>query len=333
MHLGTTPWDFRDLTAVSLGRQAQRAEALGYESFWLPENHFNEFALPDPLMLLASCAAVTERLRLGTTSYLLTLRNPIQAAEQVAVLDQLSGGRLTLGVGRGFAPAMLAAYGVQAKDKRRIFERCLTAMIAAWQGVDLATALPAPEVNAATAGEMAAGEMAAAEAAADPPATLRDVYLFPRPVQQPHPPIWVAAFGPKALAQAGRLGLPYLASPMETLDQLAANWARHRAAGADSGVTPPAEVPIMRTILVTEDRALAEQVRQVLAKTIRGPAATEPGPVAEWALIGSAAEVSEQLVNYRSRLGVTHIIATRLRIEGVPKAAIESSLERLRELV
>ena len=54
------------------------------------------------------------------------------------------------------------------------------------------------------------------------------VRLAPLPVQQPHPPIWVAAFGPKAVEQAGRLGLPYLASPIESLDALVENHARHR---------------------------------------------------------------------------------------------------------
>ena len=99
MRLGLTPWDFDDRSAAALSQQASRAEALGYESFWLPENHFNPGAIPDPLMLLAAVAAATKRIQLATTSYLLPLRNPLQAAEQVAVLDQLSGGRVLLGVG------------------------------------------------------------------------------------------------------------------------------------------------------------------------------------------------------------------------------------------
>ena len=80
---------------------------MGYDSLWVPESHFGADALPEPLLLLAAMAAVTERIRLGTTSYLLTLRNAVQAAEQVAVLDQLCGGRLILGVGRGFSAPVL----------------------------------------------------------------------------------------------------------------------------------------------------------------------------------------------------------------------------------
>ena len=185
LHLGVTPWQLSPPSAVGIGEQAAYAEDHGYQSFWLPENHFGEGALPDPLMLLASAAATTQRIQLATTSYLLTLRNPLQAAEQVAVLDQLSGGRVLLGVGRGYAPEMLRAFHVPVAEKRRIFAWTLDLMQKAWQGE--AISLDGNPDNA--------------------------VQVFPRPVQQPYPPIWVAAFGPKALAQAGRMGLPYLSRP------------------------------------------------------------------------------------------------------------------------
>ena len=90
LSIGLTPWEFSDLSAESLVKQAQFAEKQGYDSIWLPENHFGANAIPDPLTLLAAVAGGTNTIRLGTTSYLLTLRNPLQAAEQVAVLDQLS---------------------------------------------------------------------------------------------------------------------------------------------------------------------------------------------------------------------------------------------------
>ena len=165
LHLGLTPWNFADLGAASLCEQARFAEACGYESIWLPENHFGENALPDPLTLLASVAGATSRIRLGTTSYLLTLRNPLQAAEQVAVLDQLSGGRVILGVGRGYAPEMLRAFHVPPKEKRRIFAWTLGIMREAWAGNPVS--LDGEQENA--------------------------VEVHPRPAQMPHPPLWVAA--------------------------------------------------------------------------------------------------------------------------------------------
>ena len=117
LHLGLTPWNFSDLSATSLCEQARYAEECGYASIWLPENHFGENALPDPLTMLAAVAGATSTIRLGTTSYLLTLRNPLQAAEQVAVLDQLSAGRVILGIGRGYAPDMLRAFHVPPKER------------------------------------------------------------------------------------------------------------------------------------------------------------------------------------------------------------------------
>ena len=159
LHLGLTPWNFADLSAPSLCAQAKFAETSGYDSIWLPENHFGENALPDPLTLLAAVAGATSTLRLGTTSYLLTLRNPLQAAEQVAVLDQLSGGRLILGVGRGYAPEMLRAFHVPVKEKRRIFAWTLELMRDAWAG---------KPVSLDGDGESA-------------------VQVYPRPFQQPQP--------------------------------------------------------------------------------------------------------------------------------------------------
>ena len=81
LKLGLTPWSFADPGAAALTAQAAYAESLGYDSFWLPENHFNPNAIPDPLMLLAGVAAGTARIRLATTSWLLPLRNPLLAAE------------------------------------------------------------------------------------------------------------------------------------------------------------------------------------------------------------------------------------------------------------
>ena len=121
LELGLTPWDFSRLSAVSLSAQAAFAEGLGYQSFWLPESHFNAQAIPDPLMLLASVAAATRTLRLATTSYLLPLRNPLLAAEQVAVLDHLSGGGVTLGIGRGYSRETLRAFAIDPSAKLELF--------------------------------------------------------------------------------------------------------------------------------------------------------------------------------------------------------------------
>jgi alkanesulfonate monooxygenase SsuD/methylene tetrahydromethanopterin reductase-like flavin-dependent oxidoreductase (luciferase family) len=274
----------------------------------LPENHFNPGAIPDPLMLLAAAAAGTRTIRLATTSYLLPLRHPLQAAEQVAVLDQLSAGRVTLGIGRGYAPEMLQAFSVPPAEKRQRFENCLAAMRRAWSGEPV---LPG--------------------SAAD---TDNPVILDPLPVQRPHPPLWVAAFGPKALAQAGRLGLPYLASPVETLNTLADNYARHAVAAQDAGHGTIDTVPVMRTVFVTADEPLARQLRERITLEARKSGRLSADvDVDDWSIVGSAAFVQEKIAEYRETLKVTHLIATRLRIGGIAEAAVRASVEQIPGLV
>jgi alkanesulfonate monooxygenase SsuD/methylene tetrahydromethanopterin reductase-like flavin-dependent oxidoreductase (luciferase family) len=309
LHLGLTPWLAPiGRRADELARQAALAEEWGYESFWLPENHFGEGAIPEPMMLLSAVAGATKTIRLGTTSYLLPLRHPLQAAEQVAVLDQLSGGRVILGVGRGYQPALFDAFNVVRADKREIFADCLATMRRAWNG-----------------------EAIGADA---------NVSLWPRPVQKPHPPIWVAAFGPKALRQAGSLGLPYLASPMESFAVLIDNYARHADACRQAEAAIPDIVPIMRTVFVSRDAAQLDRVRGALAAqvaTMRAQAndtmrTRMPETVEEWGIVGTPEQVLARIAEYRDRLGMTHLIATRLRIGGIDAQALEESIHTLAEI-
>ena len=303
--LGLTPWDFSSLSASSLSAQAVFAETLGYQSFWLPESHFNSQAIPDPLMLLASVAAATRTIRLATTSYLLPVRNPLLAAEQVAVLDHLSGGRVILGIGRGYSRETLLAFAINPSTKRELFEWAYHLMRRAWRGdaVSLHDDGTAP------------------------------VQVEPRPLQQPHPPLWVAAFGPKALQQVGRLGLPYLASPIETFSELTANFAIYDAAVAAAGHAPVAVRPVMRTVFVSEDRSAVGALRERLAhiKLPRG-LATSP-QVEDWAIVGDGAYVRDKIAEYRAALGMSTLIVTRLRVEGVDEPALRDSITRVAQWI
>ena len=307
LHLGCTPWQIPLAgDAGSLARQALLAEELGYESFWLPEHHFGADAIPEPLMLLAAVAAATRRIRLATTSYLLPLRHPLQAAAQVAVLDQLSGGRVILGVGRGFVPELFEAFQVKRSAKRELFAECLAGMRAAWAGQPVGSS---------------------------------GARLQPEPVQKPHPPVWVAALGPKALAQAGALGLPYLASPLEPLAALEDNYAQHRAACAGAGHPLPDAVPVMRTIFASDDPALIARVRELLEHRMTmmqqqssALVRTLPRQLDDWAIVGTPQHVRETIARYRERLGITHLVATRLLLSEVDAADYEASIRTLREI-
>ncbi len=303
LHIGTTPWDFNSVTADKLCEQAVFAEQLGYDSFWLPENHFGEHALPEPLMLLASVAGVTEKIKLATTSYLLTLKNPLQAAEQVSVLDQLSNGRVILGVGRGYAADMLKAFNVSIKEKRRIFAWTLDIMRKAWAGKKVTL----DENHEA-------------------------VFIFPQPIQKPEPPIWIAAFGPKALEQAGKLGLPYLASPIESLSTLKNNYSMHAEAMKDEGLTASKIVPVMRSIFISDNAKEIAILKEKLSKRIEKAYLSKNENVDDCTILGCANEVAEKIEHYIDQLGMTHLIATRLRISGLAKKSLKASLESLAEL-
>ena len=311
LEIGITPWEFDTGTGLEpLVAQAERAEALGFHSLWLPEHHFGGAgSIPQPLLWHAAVAARTRRLRLGTTSYLLPIRHPIQAAEEVAVLDQLSGGRVILGVGRGFQGDLFRVYGADPKRKRADFEAALAAMRRAWSGEALGP-----------------GE--------------RPPRLAPQPVQRPHPPIWVAAFGPKAVEQAGRLGLPYLASPMEPESLLVANHAAHRDALERHGHdAQKLAVPAMRTVFAHPEPGVVARVAAALGKSL-GALRRAPSPalrragearVEEIAILGEPAQVSDTLEKLRERLRLTHLVV-RTQLSGASASEQLEALDALAAL-
>jgi alkanesulfonate monooxygenase SsuD/methylene tetrahydromethanopterin reductase-like flavin-dependent oxidoreductase (luciferase family) len=281
LHIAVTAWRTEGpWQAESLCGQAQRAETLGFHSYWLPENHFEDArAIPSPLTLLAAASGRTSTIGLATTSYLLPIRHPIQAAEEVAVLDHLSGGRLILGLGRGVQKAVFDVFGVPGSEKRSRFKRNLDTMIRAWRGDAI--------------GRDEAG---------------RETFLAPLPHQRPHPPLWVAAFGPLALRQVGGLGLPYLSSPIEPLTLLQSNYSLHREAAAEAGQTLSSTVPVMRTVLITEDEGLAARVRERLASTAPRHLQGDDVEVDDWAIVGDRHYARDRLDEYVKTLGISHLI-------------------------
>ena len=360
LHIGVTAWDLGPPgTADQFARQAERAEALGLDSFWLPEFHFDEgIPLPQPLLPLAAVAARTRRLRIGTGSYLLPIRHPVQVAEEVAVLDRLSAGRVILGVGRGYRASLFDAFEVAAKEKRDRFERALDAMAAAWAGEPVAwEEEPRADGAASPSGRAGGGSASGERGGASDGAGVgegggvgrgsgaprgRAVRLVPRPVQEPHPPIWIAAFGPRALEQAGRLGLPYFASPIESMEALDRNFARFREAWAAAGAGPaaPAETPIMRTTFISRDRARLRAARERLAEQAASLARSPIGAIRrgagvrpdDWALVGEPEAVRDRIEACRERFAMTHLVASRTRLPGLEPGDFERSLEHLAAL-
>jgi alkanesulfonate monooxygenase SsuD/methylene tetrahydromethanopterin reductase-like flavin-dependent oxidoreductase (luciferase family) len=103
------------------------ADELGYHAFFLAEHHFHEYgAVPNPAVLLSNLAGRTKRLRLGTSISVLPFRNPALVAEDYAMLDVVSNGRLALGVGSGYLQHEFAGFGIDPGEKRERFEEHLT---------------------------------------------------------------------------------------------------------------------------------------------------------------------------------------------------------------
>ena len=117
-------------------QQILHAEALGFDTAWVAQHHFHEAegGLPSPLVFLASVAARTRRIRLGTGIVTLPLENPVRAAEDAVVLDLLAGGRLEFGVGTGGTPSSFAAFGLHSEQRAEVFASHLALLRDAWAG-------------------------------------------------------------------------------------------------------------------------------------------------------------------------------------------------------
>ena len=290
-----------------------RAEALGLHSVWLPEGHFWKGATASPLVALAAFAARTRRLRLATTSLLLPIHHPLRVAEEVAALDALSAGRVILGVGRGFREPLFSGFGIDSSAKRVRFDEALDAILRAW-----------------------AGEAIALEG--DHFATLhgREVRACLRPVQRPHPPLAVAAFGRKGLLQAARRGLPYLASPVETLETIAENLAFHAEHLPAHFDLAQRVVPVMRTLHAARTDAEARRVLDALSSETRRLTGRVPRAIAraaearpdERAVVGTISQVTDTLAHYRERLGLD-LLVIPATAPGASHAERLASFERL----
>jgi putative FMN-dependent luciferase-like monooxygenase len=119
--------------------QIRHAEAAGFDTAWVAQHHFDgdEGGLPAPLVFLGHVAATTSRIRLGTGIITLPLEHPVRVAEDTAVLDQLTGGRLEVGVGSGGTPASFAPFGHDSAGRAALYAEHLAVLIAAWSGADL----------------------------------------------------------------------------------------------------------------------------------------------------------------------------------------------------
>ena len=166
--------------------QVAYAEELGFESVWFAEHHFHERygVCPTPPVMMAAVAQRTKRIRLGSGVALLPFHHPLRVAEDYAMVDLLSGGRLDFGVGRAFLRHEFAGFQVAVEESRERFDEALEIILQAWKGERFSYEGKYYRV--------------------------RDTALSITPLQKPHPPVWVAAVSPETPALAARKGLPIM---------------------------------------------------------------------------------------------------------------------------
>jgi alkanesulfonate monooxygenase SsuD/methylene tetrahydromethanopterin reductase-like flavin-dependent oxidoreductase (luciferase family) len=213
----------------------QEAEHLGYESIWLNEEHFQaggRFCL-SPGTHASYLAARTERLRLGFSVLLVPLHDPLRLAEEIASLDQLSGGRVEVGISRGGNERYHHAFGIEYAQRTTRYLEALACMHAFWAGdgpVDFA------------------GEHF----------TYNAVEMTPKPVQRPHPPIHVGARDPDSVRRAAISGYALLEGPVQSLEYSLLDVQAYRSGAASVGrVVDPNALTFGRVVFLAEDDARA----------------------------------------------------------------------------
>jgi probable F420-dependent oxidoreductase len=172
-----------------------RAEALGFESAWTQEQVLGSMAVLGPIETMTYAAACTERLRLGCAVFVTPLHNPVHLAKSISTLDQLSRGRIEVGVGTGGRSRMFPAFGVDPAGLVARFNEGLELMKALWSQ---------PKVTFD-------GRFWRLDGAA----------MEPKPFQKPYPPIWFGGSHPDALRRAVRHGDRFFGAGSSTTAQFA----------------------------------------------------------------------------------------------------------------
>jgi len=246
---------------------AAKAEALGFDAVFVNDHIIVDSsarAAPwtnvyDPLVAMSFIAAHTHRIRVGVSVLIMPYRNPIATAKSLATLDRMSGGRLTIGVGAGWNEAEFAALGVPFNERGARTNEYLRLWQACW----------------APAKVSFAGKFF----------SFSDMHVSPKPVQQPHPPIWIGGFSDAALRRAARFAAVWQPTPLSVAD-LVERQAALREACEQTGREP---IPTRMSF-------------RVEFSTITGnaPPAGKERPMGH----GTPAEVGADLMRYREKAGV-----------------------------
>ncbi|HEV8639488.1 MAG TPA: LLM class flavin-dependent oxidoreductase [Methylomirabilota bacterium] len=303
--------------------EVARAEALGFDSVWMEEHHsVTDHYWPSPLTVLAGFATRTSTVMLGTDILVAAFYHPVRLAEDIALLDVMSQGRITLGIAIGYKPDEFALYGVDLERRGARFEEQLAIMKGLWTRERVSFE----------------GRYYALEGR-----------LEPRPVTKPHPPVWIGGWGELTLKRAATLGDNWIPGPTADLRRLLEGKRQFLENRKAAGRTEPiAEWPLTRDLIIADTdrraRELAEEhimvaYRKEYAGGWRHPfidasiATNLEKLMEDRFIIGGPEQCVRQIRRFVEQYGATHLIC-RTFFPGMAHAHIMRELELIaREVV
>jgi alkanesulfonate monooxygenase SsuD/methylene tetrahydromethanopterin reductase-like flavin-dependent oxidoreductase (luciferase family) len=295
-------------------------EQTGYDAVWLAEHHFTGYSVcPSVHLMGMQVAARTRRLRVGTAVTLAALAHPLRIAEEVALLDVLSGGRVNWGAGRGFDRSEFDAFQVPMNESQARFREAVEIVLAAWT-----------QERVSFDGRFH---------------QLKDVELLPKPLQRPHPPSWVAATSEDAIRWAASRGLSILMDPHSPHAEIARKRELYRSALEAAGFDFAGRaLPMARLLAIADSAAEAEEIARRGARWTLGAymstqqlAAFRPGeaprdPIAHYltdvVIHGPPEAVTDQLERLREEMFLSYLLVAPLS-EGSFRRFTERVLPRL----
>lgn len=285
------------------------AHRLGYDSITKTAHYSSHpFQMLQLVPMLARMAAEAPGMRLNAGVLLLPLLSPLHVAEEFATLDVITGGNIILGVGLGYRDVEFKAFGVPRAQRARRFEANLTAIKRLWTEDKVTMKTPYFELDEAS--------------------------CLPKPLQRPHPPIWVGANADAAVERAARMGDCWYIGPAIEISALERQMELYRRALDGAGKPFPAELPMRREVFVARTREEAIRLcapylgakyaayhawGQEMPDGDRGIGQEFHKLIEDRFLIGSPDEVAEQIIAINRRLGVNHLVMST-EWAGMPEA-------------
>jgi alkanesulfonate monooxygenase SsuD/methylene tetrahydromethanopterin reductase-like flavin-dependent oxidoreductase (luciferase family) len=296
-------WADRKIPLATIyDRAIERFEIMdgaGYDAVWLAEHHFSSFSVcPSVHMMATVAAARTRRMRIGTAVSLAPFYHPLRLAEEVALLDVLSGGRVNWGAGRGFSRAEFSAFGIPVEESASRFRETVEIVLKAWSDDRLTHH----------------GEHFHFD----------DVEVLPKPIQPPHPPTWVAATSDTAIDWAAGRGFSILMDPHCTHRELAEKRRRYGERLAAGGHTDGGrDIPMARLIAVADNAERAAEIaRRGAAWTVgayigsgRGDIDPVERYVQEVIIHGTPEAVLDQILGLQDTAALNYLLCAPLSQE------------------